>query len=145
MQQNTYKPSKELLEQLKELGIQDPIYEIDWASYSTKQDISMKDWLKNEYGISLTNIKEQVEYVKAQQEKQSYELKKELITEERKILEKFKKEKGIQINIQAFDVFKKYLNTVINSNIHFLIGMGEGGLGKSFCAINSLKELLDNF
>lgn len=137
-----YKPTKLLLDKLKDLKVADPEKEIDWASYSP--DIPIKEWLYNEYGISLTDIREQVSYVQAQDEKIRLEEQKKVKEEEQKVIEAFKKEKAKKITIPAFEVFRSYLKTVLESkDIHFLIGIGDGGLGKSFCTINSLKEFTD--
>lgn len=56
----TYSPGQNLLKRLAEQGI-DP-QSIDWASYS--DDISIEEWLKNEYHLNLQNLKEKVVYAK---------------------------------------------------------------------------------
>ena len=60
-----------VVSRLKEIGIESDL--IDFESYPG--DIPLKEWLLNEYGISLTNVREQADYWKAQQEKQNKEEK----------------------------------------------------------------------
>lgn len=126
---------------LKEQGYNDPEHEIDWDSYS--DDIPLNEWLLNEYGIVLKGLKEHIEEIKAIQEQQKQEENKRIKEEENKLLEELKKEKAKKIiDITSFNVWREYLKAMVQSeDIHFLVGLGGGGLGKSYTTINALKKM----
>ena len=67
--QKTYKPSTKLLKLLKEQNIEPDT--IDWGSYS--DDVPVEDYLKNEYGIVLSDYDEMKENIEGLKEKEKFE------------------------------------------------------------------------
>ena len=124
---------------LKEQGIESD--KIDFSSYAADQPI--ETFLYNNYGITIKGLREQVDDAKAALEKAKLEENKLLKAQSEKLIEEIKTEKAKEIaSIKSFKVFRNYIETVIKSkDIHFLVGLGSGGLGKSYCTISTLKEL----
>src|SRR3990167_6264181 len=136
-----FKPSKKLLELLKENDIEQDT--IDWTSYS--RDISMKDWLKNEYGIVLKDLKKLKGNAEAQEEKFKIEQLNKMKDEENKLINEWKKTDFHEIDIKSFIIPQHYIKMVCRNFSKGCVLIGEGGLGKSFMTTNTLIEEKKDF
>jgi len=85
-------------------------------------------------------LQHQIEQAKAQEEKQKFEEQQRIREEEAKLLEEWSKTEAEPIRVRSFEIPQDFIRMCCKkiSNGCFLVG--EGGIGKSFMAINTIKE-----
>lgn len=132
-----YKPTAKLLKLLKENNIDEQL--IDWGSYSNKKDISIKDWLWNEYSLCLKALPEQVKQSEGALEKSQLEE----FSKNAELVKQYN-ERQLESNKEVEEFFKpikRAVSKLVNGYTNFVIIKGRSGLGKSFQIERYLKEL----
>jgi hypothetical protein len=118
---------------------------IDLESYPG--DIEFSQWVFNEYGIVLKGLKERHEDSKAAQEMAKEKEAIRLEQEKQELIKSMKEEnlKGM-IAIPKLSIVSNLIKSTIKSeDINFCVISGSGGIGKSFTAISTLKELKTDY
>lgn len=89
------------------------------------------------------SLKEQADNAAAAQEMQQAQQRKQIEEQEKNTLEELQKIPALPIaEFKTFSEWRSYIIALKNSpDIHFLLGLGEKGLGKSFTTINTIKNL----